>query len=66
MENEIMNTMMEEVVEEAIAPATQAIVEEAIVPGSYRSSTGTEGQNFHAEDGSFDRRYRGGSRIQAG
>lgn len=32
MENEIMNTMMEEVAEEAIAPATQAIVEETIVP----------------------------------
>ena len=32
MENEIMNTMMEEVVEETIAPATQAIVEETIVP----------------------------------
>ena len=32
MENEIMNTMMEEVVEEAIIPTTQAIVEETIVP----------------------------------
>ena len=30
MENEIMNTMMDEVVEEAIAPATQAIVEETV------------------------------------